>query len=189
MTLNAEQTRVHASASGRASGQQPGGPAHLSTRLRQSELGQSVVEFAMVLPLLGALVFMLISFGKALYYYIDLTHIANEGARLATVSPANLPGSPTSFGTYLCGQLGNSTSELRAGSSAVDKAKVTITYNNAGSKNVGEPVTVAVSTNYHWIPFFGGGTINIEGSATMRIENPVAATGSTLFNSPSVTCS
>jgi hypothetical protein len=44
-------------------------------------------------------------------------------------------------------------------------------------------VTVSVSTTYHWIPFFGGGTMNISGSATMRIENPVsagaAATGGT----------
>jgi Flp pilus assembly protein TadG len=131
----------------------------------------------MVLPLLGALVFMLISFGKALYYYIDLTHIANEGARIATVSPVTLPNGATSLGAYLCSQLGGPTSELRASSSAVDKAVVTIAY--GATQTVGDPVTVSVSTKYHWIPYFGGGTMNISGSATMRIENPVAATGTT----------
>ena len=162
----------------RSSGHTPGRPVGFLTRLRRGERGQSVVEFAMVLPLLGALVFMLISFGKALYYYIDLTHIANEGARIATVSPVSLPNGAPSLASYLCSQLGNSNSELRAGSSAVDKAVVTITYGTV-AKTSGDPVTVSVATNYHWIPFFGGGTMNIEGSATMRIENPVAATGTT----------
>jgi Flp pilus assembly protein TadG len=128
----------------------------------------------MVLPLLGALVFVLIGFGKAIYYYIDLTHVANEGARIATVSPKTLPGGATSLKAYLCGQLGSPSSELRAGSSAVDKAVVTVTYGTA-AQTTGDPVTVAVSTTYHWIPFFGGGTMKISGSATMRIENPVSA--------------
>ena len=58
---------------------------------------------------------------------------------------------------------------------------------SGGSKNVGDPVTVSVSTKYHWIPYFGGGSINISGSATMRIENSIANTGSTIITSG--TCS
>jgi Flp pilus assembly protein TadG len=170
-----EQTHVYdIAAGGRAFGYDPEGPVGLLTRFRRSEAGQSVVEFAMVLPLLGALVLVLISFGKALYYYIDLTHVANEGARIATVSPKTLPGGAASLKAYLCGQLGSASSELRAGSSAVEKAVVTVTYGTA-AQTTGDPVTVIVSTKYHWIPFFGGGTMNISGSATMRIENPVSA--------------
>lgn len=175
--LRVEQSRVFASGGG--------DPVGLFGRLRE-ERGQGVVEFAMVLPLLGALVFMLISFGKALYYYVDLTHVANEGARIASVSQKTMPGGSTSLGAYLCTQLGGSGSELRAGSSAVDKAKITVSYDN-GTSTTGDPVTVAVSTKYHWIPFFGFATMTISGSATMRVENPTAATGAS-YATP-VTCS
>jgi Flp pilus assembly protein TadG len=133
----------------------------------------------MVLPLLGALVLMLISFGKALYYYIDLTHVANEGARIATVSQTSMPNGGNLV-SYLCSQLGAPGSELRAGSGSVDRGKVTVSY-DSGTLNVGDPVTVSVATKYHWIPFFGGGTINIVGSATMRIENSPSLTGTTVI--------
>jgi Flp pilus assembly protein TadG len=148
----------------------------------------------MVLPLLAILVFVLIDFGKAVYYYIDLTHVANEGARIASVSAATLPGGATSLSSYLCGQLGDSAkSELRKGSSTVDKAKVTISYDNAAGtnpgNNTGDPVTVEVSTNYHWIPWTKLAALKVGGSATMRIENPVAATGTTVITPGSTTCS
>lgn len=162
-----------------------GDPFRFCKRLR-GERGQGVVEFAMVLPLLGALVFAIIDFGKALYYYVDLTHIANEGARIAAVSQRNMPGGGTSLGAYLCTQLGNSGSELRKGSGSVEKAKVTVTYNN-GTSTSGDPVTIQVTTKYHWIPFTGLAAMTISGSATMRVENPTAATGAS-YATP-VTCS
>jgi len=142
-------------------------------RFLLAQAGQSVVEFALVLPLLCALVFALIDFGKAVYYYIEVTHTANEGARLAAVSPASLPGGSASLKSYLCGQLGGASSELRVGSASVDKATVSISYPGSG-QNIGDPVQVDVSTNYHWIPFFGGGSIAIKGSAVMRLEQSTA---------------
>jgi Flp pilus assembly protein TadG len=140
------------------------------------EKGQSVVEFAMVLPLLCALVFALVDFGKAVYYYIDLTHVANEGARIAAVNPASLPGGSSSLTTYLCSQLGGGSSELRAGSSSVDEATVAVS-SPGSTQNIGDPVKVDVSTNYHWIPFFGGGAVEIKGSAVMRLEQSTAGNG------------
>jgi Flp pilus assembly protein TadG len=160
----------------------------LFSRLR-SERGQGVVEFAMVLPLLGALVFALIDFGKALYYYVDLTHVANEGARIAAVSQKTMPGGGTSLGNYLCTQLGDSGSELRSGSGSVSKAKVSVFYDNSGSSTTGDPVRVEVETTYHWIPFFGLGNMTITGSATMRIENPTDATGADYDPAHPVICS
>jgi hypothetical protein len=41
-----------------------------TTSRMRDERGQAVTEFALVLPLLVALVFVFVSFGKALYYYI-----------------------------------------------------------------------------------------------------------------------
>ena len=173
-----------------ASGGNTRGPVGFFSRLRSDERGQGVIEFAMVLPLLAILVFVLIDFGKALYYYIDLTHVANEGARIASVSAATLPGGATSLSDYLCGQLGDSAkSELRTGSASTDKAKVTISYDNGGSTNSGDPVTVEVSTSYHWIPWTKLAALKVGGSATMRIENPVSATGTTVITPGSTQCS
>jgi hypothetical protein len=48
--------------------------------------GTALVEMALVLPLLLLLLFGMIDFGKAFNEWIDETHLANEGARLAAVS-------------------------------------------------------------------------------------------------------
>jgi Flp pilus assembly protein TadG len=181
---------VSASLDRRASGAQARGPAGLFAKAC-CERGQGVVEFAMVLPFLAAFVFVLFSFGKTLYYYIELTHVANEGARIAAVSQASLPINPTtnapytSLAAYLCSQMGKTggTSELRTGSGDTDAATVTVSYDNGGSTGSGDPVTISVQTHYYWIsnafrrwfpiPRLG---IDIVGSSTMRIENPVSAT-------------
>jgi Flp pilus assembly protein TadG len=144
-------------------------------RVRRGEAGSAVVEFAMVLPVLCALVFALIDCGKAVYYYIELTHVANEGARVASVNTTSLPGGSSSLAGYLCSQLGSPTSELRAGSDSVDKALVQVSTPDGA--DVGDPIVVSVSTSYHVIPFFGAATIPISGSATMRLEQSTAGNG------------
>lgn len=137
----------------------------LSGRSMRSESGQGVVEFALVLPLLAMLIWVFILFGKALYYYVDLTHVANEGARLAAV---NQPQSGSNLAQTICNQFGTN-SELYKGSGTVSPANVTISYPTS-SKQVGQPVKVDVKTTYKWFPFMGLANITIDGSATMRIE-------------------
>jgi Flp pilus assembly protein TadG len=150
---------------------------HLLRALRRhrGERGQAIVEFAMVLPFIAALVLIFVSFGKALYYYIELTHVANEGARQAAVDRPN-SGTQT-LTQYLCQQFGTS-SELFKGSGTVTPAAVTISYPDTSSSTpqaVGEPVKVNVSTRYKWFPFMNLGSFTITGSATMRIEDDTSA--------------
>jgi Flp pilus assembly protein TadG len=173
VTHHEELDQVSARRLSRASGEDAGGPATLRARLR-GERGQGVVEFAMVLPLLGALVLIFIQFGKAINYWIDLTHVSNEAARIATV---NAPG-VADFKSTVCDEL--ETSELKNGSNAVDPATVTVTYPAGGSREAGQPIKVTVQTVYHWLPFWNAGSWSIGGSATMRLEhsttdNPVLA--------------
>lgn len=194
MTQLAGENPVSASLLDGASGGNARGPVGFFSRLRSEERGQGVIEFAMVLPLLAILVFVMIDFGKAVYYYIDLTHVANEGARIAAVSAATMPGGAASLSDYLCGELGDSgKSELRKGSSSVDKASVTISYEKASDgitdkTNTGDPVTVQVTTKYHWIPWTGVAAMDVGGAATMRIENPVSATGTTAITPGTTQC-
>jgi Flp pilus assembly protein TadG len=133
-----------------------------------------MVEFALVLPLLLVLVFGMLEFGKAFNYWIDTTHLANEGARWAVVN--HNPGAGT-LQEYVKGRA--NTVELRDGGTASipagDEAEVCISFPN-GTANVGDPVLVTVTATYHWLPFIGdrisSADVTITGSATMRLEAP-----------------
>jgi hypothetical protein len=63
-------------------------------RIRE-ERGTALVELALVLPLLLVLILGMVEFGRAFTAWIDETHLANMGARLAAVSycpdPINAP--------------------------------------------------------------------------------------------------
>ena len=54
-------------------------------RLFRSEKGQAMVEFALVLPLLLALLCGIIDFGWLYYHQITLNNAAREGARYAVI--------------------------------------------------------------------------------------------------------
>jgi Flp pilus assembly protein TadG len=152
----------------------------LATRLRRSsrsgrcgkgrrhpsvldESGQSVVEFGLVVPLLCILVLVLVDFGKFMNYWLDLTHVANYGARLAAVDtdlskpPYN---SSLSMATFIQHQA--ETDELRG-------ATVTICL-PTGDPSPGSPVKVEVAYDYDFVPFVGK-TIRIKASSTMRLEH------------------
>lgn len=135
-------------------------------RKTRSESGQSIVEFALVVPLILVLVLVLVDFGKAMNYWLDLTRVANEGARLAVVSPS-LPTESSIRARLLSNELRNGGT-----ASVVDQADVDI----SGGCAVGDPVTVVLTSEYHWfdvpswIPITGGGLVTIRGRATMRRE-------------------
>jgi Flp pilus assembly protein TadG len=144
---------------------------------RRREDGVALVEFALVAPLLLVILFAMLDFGRTFNYWIDATHLANEGARWAVVNK-----NPASSGTlqdYIQGQA--DTDELRnGGSSAVPSAlEVCITFPNGAT--VGNPVQVTASLTYNWLPFLseqalGGLTsTTVSSSSTMRLEAPPTA--------------
>jgi Flp pilus assembly pilin Flp len=143
-------------------------------RRAKDEDGAALVEFALVLPLLLVLLLGMLEFGKAFNYWIDATHLANQGARWAVVN--RNPGTGT-LQDYIQGQA--NTLELRDGGTpsipAGDEAEVCISF-PLGSSNVGDPVQVTVTATYHWLPFVGdrisSTAVTISGSATMRLEAP-----------------
>lgn len=142
-------------------------PIHTS-KLRDDESGTALVEFALVLPLLLVVLFGVLDFGRALNYWIDTTHLANQGARFAAVNKN--PGGST-LQDYIRQQA--TTSELLNGgtSSVPGGLQVGVCF-PSGSSDVGEPVRVTVASEYHWLPFLkiGATSTTIRGSATMRLE-------------------
>lgn len=131
---------------------------------RRGEQGQAITEFAMVLPLFAILVLVCVLFGKALYVYIQLTHTANEVARLAAV---NFPF--TAGGSDVCAALKNSNIPLPKGT--------TITFTYPSGQNAGQAVTVDASGDGSWVPVLNVGTLHA--TATMRLEQ--ATTGNSVF--------
>ena len=129
------------------------------------ESGQAVVEFAMVVPILCVLVLVLVDFGKAMNYWLDLNHVASEAARKAAVNTFPTAGE---YQTYALAKL--ETSELRDGGSdsVPTAAAVAICLPEGG--DVGDPVTVQISVGYHWIPFIDHTDWQVRGTATMRLE-------------------
>jgi TadE-like protein len=65
-----------------------------TTRWR-GRAGQSLVEMAMVLPILALLCFGLVDFGRGYYYQVSITNAAREGARVAILNIYTGPQNPS----------------------------------------------------------------------------------------------
>ena len=156
-------------------------------RFRRDERGAALAEFAFVLPILLVLLLGMIDFGKAINYWIDETHLANQGARLAAVNsnPASrLPCAATAGATlqdYILQQA--ETVEQRGCARGTQRTthatKVAICFYAAGSGTattspvIGDTVEVLVTYDYEWLrgfPFPGNPKTTITGKAAMRLE-------------------
>ena len=164
-------------------------------RLRPAdEGGVALVEFALVLPLVLLLLFGMIDFGKAINYWNDETHLANEAARQAVVNscPSCAPGEK--INDWIKARA--DSAELRNGgngSIAPPGLKVCIWFpqNNVTSDDpvrdhaVGDPVQVIVHAQYNWLGYLVGRGIransDLTGTSTMRLEQQYNANGSDAF--------
>ena len=150
--------------------------ARRRARRVRGESGQAAVEFALVVPLICFLIWAIVEFAIGVNYWLDATHLANEGARLgATLGNQTPPGGST-LTCYI--KNGAESPQLaNGGGNVTQAAQVSIAFPNG--TQVGQPVQVTVTAKYHWIPFIGGGTFNIRGTSTMRLEQvPTYATSS-----------
>lgn len=167
----------------------------IQTRLKDAR-GVALAELALVLPLLLVLLLGMLDFGKAFNEWIDETHLANEGARLAAVGYPAVVGAcdgstaanpNTCLTQYI--RNGADITELKTGhgggpySGAQGAAQVCIYYPMNPSTNtfgqVGDPVQVSVQVNYHWLNYLVSkislATTPITGQATMRLERQAKA--------------
>ena len=150
----------------------------LLRRLRayaRDESGAALVEFALILPFLAVFLFGALDFGKAYNYWIDTTHLANEGARYAAVDRNPDPAAPNFLAAIK--QQAN-TAELRnGGTGSVPNPLRVCVYLPDGAVRFGR-VRVEVTSTYHFMSFmfssikFPGLTKEIVTDSTMRLERP-----------------
>jgi Flp pilus assembly protein TadG len=138
-----------------------------------SESGAALVEFALILPLLLVLLLGILEFGKAFNYWIDQTHLANEGARWAVVD--RNPGAADGWSLQQYVQQHANTPELRDGGTASVPSALQICISfPSNASEVGDPVKVTATSTYQWLPFLGNrlgvAQTTMTGSATMRLE-------------------
>jgi Flp pilus assembly protein TadG len=133
----------------------------------RSERGQSLVEFALVLPMLLVVLFAIVDFGRMFQGYVSLTNATREGARMATTGCGK---------TDLC-----TTTEIsdRVKATASGLAPTT-TVSYPGAKKSGTSVVVQSQATITFITplakmmsLIGGslsGSFTLKSTADMRIE-------------------
>jgi len=152
-------------------GLRPGlSPRRVLRRLRDTECGQALVEFAMVVPLFLLLLFALVDFGRAFYTWLLITNAAREGARAAAVQ-MDQPSVYDRIYSSFCSHYPSDCS--------LDPAKVAITGTNIQGPR-GEEVTIEVEYDFEFVTpigniirFISGGNIDtptIRAVSSMRLE-------------------
>jgi len=125
--------------------------------------GQSLVEFALVMPLFLILLFSIVDFGMGLRAWITITNSAREAARLGAVgaTQANIQ------------QRAATTSDGLVGAGAVT---VTGCVNCGSGGHSGDEVTVTVPYDYQYITPLGNfvqgitGALHFSATSKMRLE-------------------
>jgi Flp pilus assembly protein TadG len=133
--------------------------------------GQSLIEFAFALPVLLFLTLALFDFGRGIFYWLDATHVANEGARLAAVAGPSQT-SCSALATFI---QQKTSGQLQSGNSSASGVQspshVVISFPLGGTPKIGDPVTVSVTATFNYVPSgYVPGSMPINASATMRLE-------------------
>lgn len=131
---------------------------------KNSERGQALVEFTLIVPIFLLLVFAIVDFGMGFHAWISVTNAAREGARIGSVGA----------------DAATIEARVRDTAGALDDTNLTVVVTNAQG-DPGESVGVEAEYEYQLITplsgimgFVSGGSLgpNIDFSATseMRLE-------------------
>ncbi|MGC9523155.1 MAG: TadE/TadG family type IV pilus assembly protein [Anaerolineae bacterium] len=113
---------------------------NVSKRRCRKQRGQSLVEMALVLPLLLLLVAAVADFGRAFNSYIVITNAAREGARVGAWMPEHTHENDM---TYIEGSVLREALNSGVDLSEESVAKITIEP-SPGDREVTKPITVTV---------------------------------------------
>jgi Flp pilus assembly protein TadG len=148
--------------------------------LARSERGTAVVEFALVAPILFALVFGILEFGRVLNAYNNMTQLAGQGARAAAVN-RNPDGTAVGAGAVDNTPCENQAYSIQcqlagfyAKQDSLSNVKVCIVNPNSPTPiTTGSPLTVHVTYTYNFSEgLLGFSTIPLSATQTERAEAP-----------------
>lgn len=124
--------------------------------------GQSLVEFALILPLLLFLIMGIIQFGLILSGYVTVSNAAREGARVGIIEKDDL-------------KVLAKVTQAFDSSATLSSPIVNITFPDGGSYTNGKPVSVEVTGQVAIVvplmdTIFGGPSFEVSRTAVMRVE-------------------
>jgi Flp pilus assembly protein TadG len=130
---------------------------------RDRTRGQSLVEFALLFPILIMLLLGIMDLGRAYYALVALNDAAEEGAMYAAIDPDNLT------------EIQNRAVHATSGLVTLEPAKVSRVPSSGFT--AGEPVTVTVAHDFTiYTPlmqsFFNNGEVELRGRAVNPIISP-----------------
>jgi PKD repeat protein len=144
-------------------------------RRRPRSRGQSLVEFALILPIMMVLLAAVLDLGRVFYATITLNNAAREGAFQAAQTPESFQaGQPCNPGTNLV--VCRVQLESKGSAVTVADSAITRTCSVSGCpEQAGSTVTVGVTGQFQLITpllsvIFGGQTIPMSASATAQLE-------------------
>jgi Flp pilus assembly protein TadG len=148
-------------------GPRTGGLEQVRTRARverlRCERGQSIVEFALVLPLIFALIFLLVYAGVGFNKQLLVTDAARVAARAGAVDRFDNPGASSCV-------RATEAAQATAGSSVTVACDPTGLWGQPGLEP-GEPFRVTVTYTLDVrLPFLPLSDIDISSTATERLE-------------------
>jgi Flp pilus assembly protein TadG len=147
--------------------------ARVLRRFRQTESGQALVEFTMILPIFLLLLFALVDFGRGFHAWLLVTNAAREGARV---------GATQQDAAAIQERIWDSLCSNYPSSCSIDETK--LSWTNQGTANVqgprGEAVVIELSYDFDYATPIGGilnivsgGTLNeptLTAHSSMRLE-------------------
>ncbi|MCP8969322.1 TadE/TadG family type IV pilus assembly protein [Ectobacillus ponti] len=123
----------------------------------KKESGQSLVEFALVLPVLVLLIFGIIDFGRVLHTYLTLDHAGREAARAASIGKTDA----------------DVKSVADANAAGLTASKLTVSISPSGTKKTGDSVEITLTYPIDFLtPVVGEvvGSFYLKDKTVMRVE-------------------
>jgi Flp pilus assembly protein TadG len=138
--------------------------------------GQSMVEFAMVLPILVLFIGGIFELGRAFFAFIAITNAAREGARVITFWPGKTTGNDvvlainTEIGNSPMVTIGNIASRsIECGTGGVDYVPIAINSSPLVCQSE-RPIRVTVTYNFRLVmQLFFPNPITLQRSAEMMM--------------------
>ena len=130
--------------------------------------GQSLVEFAVVLPIFLLVLAGILDFGIGLYSQMTIINASREGARFGVVDPGNVAGVEDRVDAMAGGLDVDTEVTCKRPTSSTTFGSCS---GAPGPWQSGDAVMVKVDYEYHLIfPLFLGNSIDLSSTTQMRIE-------------------
>lgn len=139
--------------------------------------GQSLVEFALVLPVLLFMVLMVLDFGRVYLGYINLQSMARTAANYAANNPVTWSATPAKYRQ----QALNDASAINCDTINVADPLFVDANGDGSTTSLGDSVTVTVGCRFHLVTpivssMFSGGFIPVTASAVFPVKTGMSAT-------------